>query len=100
MFTNRRAVLRYLYDIIGPAYAWPRQIRHLVYEKRHVKNRERFIVVVFFLTNGIDPDLIGQIMRRLYPQLDAAALRHIAWIIDRYPSSNWTQWNVYQQRSM
>lgn len=100
MSTDRVRFLRYLQaEKLGPAKHWPDSIRRLLFGKTSLKNQERFKIVVFFLVNGISPDLIRRRWVPLY-DFDSSALRHIEYIIEKYPSSDWMAWNVSEGRSM
>ena len=88
-----------LNDIVGPAHKYPHHIRKCIYEKKHLKNKDRFIVSVFFLTNGLNPHVWRPWMMRRY-KLDNQADRQLKHIIKHYPTSNWKQWNVALDKSI
>lgn len=88
-----------LNDIVGPSHKYPNAIRKIIYEKKHIRNQDRFTVTCFFLANGLNPQVFGPWMMRRY-KLDKAAGRQINWIINKYPTSKWKAWNVAHNKSV
>ena len=80
------------------AHHWPVAIRRAFF-KSHMNNSERFKVTVFFLANGVAPYVIKNCYAHKF-NFDASAWRQINWIINQYPTSNWTAWNIALQRSV
>jgi hypothetical protein len=90
---NRQQYAKIFIDLIGPSWSWPNQVRLLFFGYLHLNNVQRFIVTVFLLANGINPELIRSFFQDCF-RMDSAAHRQIEWIIHKYPESNWKQWNV------
>jgi len=91
--------VKLLQDLIGPTHQWPQKIRMWLLRTTHPNNMQRFGMTVFLLKNGTDPELIKEFYTDLF-DFDREAWRQINWIIGKYPTSNWTSWNVYANRSM
>lgn len=84
---------------IGWEKDWPRKIRVLLLETRHLRNQDRFTVIVFLLANGIAPNIVRQYFDRCF-SFDRSAWSQIDWVIKAYPTSNWKAWNVALQKSV
>jgi DNA primase large subunit len=98
---NAAAIARYketIEDIVGDKDQWPRAIKQIFYTRLRPTNRERFTMIVFFLNNGLNPVILREYFQMAYV-FDADAWRQINHVITRYPSSNWTAWNISEQRS-
>ncbi|MEY3324803.1 MAG: hypothetical protein RLZ11_1117 [Bacteroidota bacterium] len=95
----RQKHLRLFIDLIGPSKDWPTQIRMLLFGAKHLTNQQRFSCTVFLLANGISPRQIREFYAQTF-NFDQSAWRQIDWIITKYPTSNWKQWNVMMQRSI
>lgn len=80
------------------AHLWPEAIRTAFY-KKHITNPERFKITVFFLANGVAPFIIKGVFNEKYT-FDKEAVRQVNWIINKYPTSQWTAWNIAEQRSV
>jgi len=96
-FTNsRKPKSYYLKDIqktIGPQSTWPYAIKKYIYGQAHLRNNERFAVICFLLGNGYPPYMLEAFFRDSY-FFDAQAKRANEWIINKFPTSNWTYWNI------
>lgn len=95
---KRQQHLKLFIELIGPSKLWPQQIRINMFGAKHLSNKERFQVTVFLLTNGISPYQIKQYFQDSF-RFDRDAWRQIDWVINKYPNSRWTQWNVAMGRS-
>lgn len=91
--------VKLLQEIVGPSKDWPRAISYLCFSARHLKNRDRFTVIVFLLTNGVSPGMVKEFFDRVY-SFDRQAWSHIDWIIKNYPTKNWKAWNVALQKTI
>lgn len=98
MFRNRTEALDYLFSHFFPPRDWPRGIWALIKKPRHLSNKQRFILVVFWLNNGLHPDVIVEIFHA-FGGYDQSAFRQVNWIIRQYPTSKWTSWNIALRRS-
>lgn len=98
MARSSREFYKYLYEILGPSHKYPRAIQKLIYEAPHLKNPDRFKLIVFFMVNGIDPGIFVPWMYSRF-NFDHAAKRHILYIVRKYPDRNWKAWNVALQRT-
>lgn len=96
---KRQQHLKQFIDLIGPSGDWPRQIRQLLFGGKHLNNSQRFQTTVFLLCNGVNPILIKAFYKDCF-KFDDQANRQIDWIIKKYPTSKWMQWNVSQRKSM
>lgn len=85
-------------DIIGPTYAWPRSISTKFIHDIKLDNRERFSLTVFFLCNGLNPELLEDYLDCF--DYDSNARGQVRWIVQQYPSSQWKAWNVAMSKSM
>ena len=87
--------------MLGPSHQWPRAIRKLIFTwgACHLKNAERFAVVVFLFTNGISPELIVQWFKENPCVLDKKGMLHVAFIIREFPRKKWRAWNGMLKRS-
>lgn len=88
-----------LQDIIGPQKEWPRRIKNTIWQKSHLKNEDRFKTTVFFMCNGVNPYFIRAFYRHKY-NFDRSAWNQVNYIIQKYPRSKWTAWNVAMKKSM
>lgn len=70
-----------------------------MFGSKHLNNQDRFTITVFLLCNGINPTLIKTYFADCF-KFDQSAWRQIDYLIKNYPTSNWKQWNVSQQKSM
>lgn len=86
-------------ELVGWEKDWPRRLRNLIIETRHLRNQDRFTVVVFLLANGVGPDILRQFFDRCF-NFDRAAWSQIEWVITNYPNKSWKAWNVALQRSI
>lgn len=86
-------------ELVGPSKLWPRQIRSLVFSQKHLNNKQRFTVTVFLLANGVSAYIIQAYFQTCF-YFDSQAWRQIKWIIQKYPTSNWKQWNVALNKSI
>lgn len=101
-FIYRRPIqywVKTLQEIIGPTHKWPNQLRDLILRSRHVNNQQRFIIIVFMMCNGVQPMVVRDFFGERF-DLDKAAWRQIDWVINKYPTSRWTAWNVAMGKSM
>lgn len=87
-----------LLNMLPKSHLWPKAIREAFF-KKHMNNTERFKVTVFFLANGVAPFLITKAYQKKF-NFDKEAWRQINWIFQKYPTSNWTAWNVALGRSV
>jgi hypothetical protein len=88
-------------DLIGPTSVWPRAIAHMFNNKcYHLRHKDRFTVVVFFLCNGVNPELIREWFAMRPQAFTSKDLQQIDYIVKKYPESNWTAWNVAMGKSM
>lgn len=88
-------------DLIGPTGAWPRAIAHIFNNKGfHLRHKDRFTIVVFFLCNGVNPELIREWFAVRPQAFTAKDLQQIDYIVKKYPESSWTAWNVAMGKSM
>lgn len=85
-------------DLVGPTHKWPRSIQRTLLQQRHLNNQDRFKIIVFLLANGVAPHLIKALLNARF-KFDQEALRHIDYIINKYPSSNWKAWNVAMNKT-
>lgn len=86
-------------DLVGPTHKWPRAIQRLLLQQKSLSNPDRFKLIVFLLANGVPPPMIKALLNARF-KFDQEALRHIDYIINKYPSSNWRAWNVAANRSV
>ena len=68
-----------LLNMLPKSHLWPHAIRDAFYSK-HMNNKERFKVTVFFLCNGVDPELIKNAYQQRF-KFDYEAWRQIVWVI-------------------
>lgn len=97
--SKRSAWMKFIQDKIGPQKQWPIKIKAAMYGKKVLKNTDRFTITVFLLCNGLDPFWIKRFFDTQTP-MDDSAKRQVNWIIEKYPTSRWTAWNVAMNRSM
>jgi hypothetical protein len=99
MKKSRQSYMKDFIDLIGPSKLWPHQIRLKLFSSKHLNNRDRFACTIFLLCNGVNPRLIREFYHDCF-NFDAEANRHINYLIDKYPTSNWKQWNVALNKSI
>ena len=100
-FANRVALLeqrQLIQDIVGHWRHWPRAVRDTFFINLKPTNRQRFAMTVFLLNNGLNPDTIREYYDLAF-LFDAEAKRNMNYIISKYPTSNWTSWNISEGRS-
>jgi len=98
---NAAAIQRYketIEDIVGDKDNWPRQIKRTFYTVLRPNNQQRFTMLVFFLNNGLNPVILREYFQMAYV-FDSDAWRQINWVITHFPNSNWTSWNVSENRT-
>ncbi|UNI72627.1 MAG: replication associated protein [Avonheates virus SG_146] len=81
-----------LYDIIGSPNNWPSSIR-TIFNMSSLTHKTRFALCVFFLNNGVDPDLMYSVMCHRF-HLTKKQQFHVKQIIKEFPDSNWKSWNL------
>lgn len=86
-----------LLELLPKSNKWPEAIRKAFF-KKHMSNTDRFKVTVFFLENGIAPYVIKNCYEHRF-KFDKSAWSQINWIINTWPTSNWTAWNCTLGRS-
>lgn len=86
-------------NLIGRTHLWPQAIRNTLLTKPHLTNVDRFKVVIFFLCNGVSPQLIKSLLYSKFT-FDQDAQRHIEYLITKYPTSRWTAWNIAMNKSI
>jgi hypothetical protein len=91
-----------LYNLNGGLFYsfhhWPRGILKILTNPRVPSDRSRFSLIVFLLVNGFDPALCEEYMNDLW-SFDRHQMNHIIKTIQKYPFSNWTAWNIHEERS-
>lgn len=100
--SRRKNLPRYVkqfQELVGPSKQWPRMLRTLIFANNHLNNKQRFTVIVFLLCNGVNKYIIKSFFEKCFA-FDSEAWRQINWVIDKYPTSKWKQWNVSQNKSM
>lgn len=98
MFKSRIEAFKYLNEWLGPQKYWPRTIRMTLY-KKHLTNQDRFKCIVFLLCNGVNPAFILPWFLAT-GRYDDSAVRHIKYVIDKYPTSTWKAWNLSENKSL
>lgn len=97
MLSNEYQLWRDIEDQIGPAGAWPRNIRRLFWEK-NVVHWQRIILATFVYVNGLNPVVFMEWATLRGMCRDAAARRHFVAlfrIFDGNPSRyNLWAWNM------
>lgn len=86
-------------ELVGKTNLWPRTLRRLILQEIHLNNKDRFTVIVFLLCNGVHRYAIETYFEDCFA-FDSEAWRQIKWVIQKYPTSNWKQWNVAMNKSM
>lgn len=104
--TRLQQRMRYLSELeeVGPPMrSWPRHFQHLVFVP-HVRNSDRFGLVIFLLSNGYNPAAIDRFMFHGF-NFNRAAQRQIAdilrqWQTDRTYPNRWSAWDVQEGRTI
>jgi len=96
---NHRKYQQHFLEIAGNLVLWPRALCHHVFEKSHLHNQERFMVIVFLMTNHIDPQYIIECMELKF-QFNDSAWRQIFLVIKKFPTSTWTAFHTGYQMSV
>ena len=86
-------------DNIGPANLWPRYYVRLIWREKTLNYPERFMLCVFLLSNGCDPDHICDLFEVRNLLRDAAAVNHVNALIaamenDKPVARKWFAWNI------
>jgi len=84
---KRRQAFKLLAEHFYKSHTWPRKIRTIVYENTNCNNQERFVTYVFFLNNGLSPDLTYEVFNNLWI-LDNDSERQIKWLRQQW-NNNW-----------
>lgn len=83
-------------DILGDPSNWPATMRSIFNMKR-LTQKTRFSFQLFTLTNGLDPDLFLEwfICKHNPSQHN---LNQVKNVIEKYPTSQWTSWDMVLKR--
>lgn len=97
--SRRAGAVEYLVEHVGALRFWPHGVRRRVFGLAHLRNQDRFIVVVFLLTNRIPPNRVLGVLQDLGHRFDSSAVAQIAWVVRSFPHKPWTAWDVAAGRS-
>lgn len=87
-------------DIVGPEHCWPAWAVQLFFEN-HLKNKDRFKIMVFSFVNGLNPVLVVDWCEHRRVLRDVAALRHLVYVanqLERGKFNNYFSFNVSWSR--
>nr|WAE43218.1 MAG: hypothetical protein [Cressdnaviricota sp.] len=83
---------------LGSTKHWPRAIRRIMMEAPTLDNRTRFTVVCFMLCNGMMLKEIRLWLNQRW-ELSPQDVERIDQIINKYPKSTWSSWNMAENKS-
>lgn len=86
-------------DLIGATRMWPWAIRE-AFMRCNMSNQDRFKVIWFMLSNGLDEHVMWQRFHNFEPY-DAAAHRQIEWLFKEFKRNpnRYKTWDIMAGRS-